>query len=195
VGSEFEIRSFRSVFSLERRIYRLDTLRLHPAGVPLRGIGYAAVFVAAALVAGSVPPTSWLDGLAPWYLRDIGIPLAVAVPLGSLRIDGRPFHHAMRAVIAYALSPHRLRGLADTRPRAGRWRPPAIVCVPDGSDGRFRALRYRGPGAVLVRRPHLRAECATRRRVMITLHPLDGQRSRATVLELGPGAVVEVRPR
>ena len=30
-----------SVFALERRIYRIDTLRLNPSGVPLRGIGYA----------------------------------------------------------------------------------------------------------------------------------------------------------
>jgi len=53
VSSPLEVRSFRSVFALERRIYRIDTLRLNPSGIPLRGIGYAASLVAAALIAGT----------------------------------------------------------------------------------------------------------------------------------------------
>jgi hypothetical protein len=32
-----EIRSFRRVFDLERRIYRVDRLRLNPGGIPVRG--------------------------------------------------------------------------------------------------------------------------------------------------------------
>ena len=35
-----EIRSYRAVFDLERRIYRVDRLRLNPGGVPVRGVVY-----------------------------------------------------------------------------------------------------------------------------------------------------------
>ena len=33
-----EVRSYRTVFDLERRLYRIDRLRLNPGGVPVRGI-------------------------------------------------------------------------------------------------------------------------------------------------------------
>ena len=37
-----EIRSYRRVFDLERRVYSVDRLRLNPSGVPVRGIVYFA---------------------------------------------------------------------------------------------------------------------------------------------------------
>jgi hypothetical protein len=83
------------------------------------------------------------------------------------------------------------------RPARGesRWEPPPILCIPDGSDARFRSLRYRGPGAILIARPHLRAEWRSGpRRVAVTLHPLPGPpAARASVLELAAGALLEVR--
>ncbi len=188
-----EVRSFRSVFALERRIYRLDTLRLNPSGIPLRGIAYAAALVVVALAAGALPPTAWLDPVIPWYVRDLGMPVSAATLLGALRIEGRPFHLAARALLGHRLARRRLDALAPLPLHAGCWRPPPILCIPDGSDARFRSLRYRGPGAVLVHHPHLRAEWSPPRRADITLHPLAGERGRATVLELAPGAVLEVR--
>jgi hypothetical protein len=193
VSTSLEIRSFRSVFALERRIYRVDTLRLNPGGIPLRGVAYAAALIAAALAAGALPPTSWLDPLIPWYLRDVGMPLAAAMLLGAMRIEGRPFHLAALAVLSYGLARRRLDGLAPLPHRSGWWHPPAVLCIPDGSDARFRSLRYRGPGAVLVHHAHLRAEWPSTRRADVTLHPLAGERGRATALELAPGAVLEVR--
>jgi hypothetical protein len=195
VDAPLEVRSFRSVFALERRIYRLDTLRLNPSGIPLRGIGYAAVLVLTALLAGALPPTAWLDPLIPWYVRDLGLPLAGATLLGALRVDGRPFHLSALALFGHALARRRLSSLAPLPCRCARWRPPAVLCIPDGSDTRFRSLRYRGPGAVLVHHPHLRAEWSPSRRADITLHPLAGARGRAIVLELAAGAVLEVRTR
>jgi hypothetical protein len=195
VSSPLEIRSFRSVFALERRIYRIDTLRLNPGGIPLRGIVYAAVAVLVALLAGALPPTAWLDPLIPWYVRDLGIPLAAATLLGALRVEGRPFHLAALALLGHAFTRRRLSALAPLPRRGGRWRPPPVVWLPDGSDARFRALRYRGPGAVLVHHPHLRAEWPPRRRADVTLHPLTGAPVRDTVLELATGAVLEIRTR
>lgn len=190
-----EIRSFRSVFSLERRIYRIDTLRLNPGGIPLRGIVYATLLVLTALAAGAVPPTAWLDPVLPWYLRDLGLPLAAATMLGALRIEGRPFHLAALALLAYMCGPRRLNGLAASDTRATRWRPTDVLCIPDGSDSSFRALRYRGPGAVLVQHPHLRVEWSAPRGADVTLHPVAGPRGRPSVLELAAGAVLEVRER
>jgi hypothetical protein len=195
LSAPLEIRSFRSVFALERRVYRIDSLRLNPTGIPLRGIAYAALLIAVALLAGAVPPTSWLDVVAPWYVRDIAAPLAGAALLGALRIEGRPFHLAALALLRHRLSCRRLVGLESLRSHPRLWAPPSLVCIPDGSDARFRSLRYRGPGAVLVNHPHLRAEWSGVRRADVTLHPLAGVCARATVLELGAGAVLEVRTR
>jgi hypothetical protein len=189
-----EIRSFRAVFALERRIYRIDTLRLNPSGIPLRGIVYAAAFVVTALIAGAVPPLAWLDPLVPWYLRDLGLPIVAAWLLGAARVDGRAFHVAALAALAHVAGPRRLDHLT-ARPGAARWRPPAVVWIPDGSDARFRRLRYRGPGAVLVRGPHERREWSRPGRRDVTLHPLAAAGGRTTVLELAEGAVLEVRGR
>lgn len=194
-GAPPEIRSYRSVFALERRIYRIDTLRLHPGGVPLRGIVYAAALIAAALLAGALPPLSWLDPLIPWYLRDIGLPLAAAWLLGAARVDGRPFHLAALALLTHRCGPRCLTRLAPHARDGGRWRPPPVAWLPDGSDARFRALRYRGPGAVLVRGPHERREWSWPGRADVTLHPLEGAVGRTSVLELSAGAVLEVRGR
>jgi len=195
VTSPLEVRSFRSVFALERRIYRVDTLRLNPTGIPLRGIVYAGALVLAALAAGALPPTAWLDPLIPWYVRDLGAPLSAATLLGALRIDGRPFHIAALALLEHRLARRRLDGLAPLPFRAGCWHPPPVLCIPDGSDPRFRRLRYRGPGAVLVHHAHLRAEWGRPARADITLHPLAGVCASPAMLELAPGAVLEVRAR
>jgi hypothetical protein len=195
VSAPLEIRSFRSVFALERRIYRVDTLRLNPGGIPLRGVVYGALLIVAALIASAVPPTEWLDPLMPWYARDIGLPLAAATLLGSLRIEGRAFHLAGHALAAYALAPRHTNGLLARAGRERTWCPPPMLWIPDGSEGCFRALRYHGPGAVLVQHAHVRAEWAGRRRAGVTLHPLEGTCATGTALEMAAGAVLEVRRR
>ena len=197
MGTAIEIRSFRSVFALERRVYRIDTLRLNPGGVPLRGIAYAAALVVASLAAGALPPTSWLDPVVPWYVRDLGVPLAGAGLFGAMRVDGRPVHLAVVALLRH------LGGSASGGPRCSRppvrWLPPPVILIPDGSDARFRALRYYGPGAVLVSRDHLRAEWTGLRSAQLTLHPLGASSASPTAsptaLELAAGAVLEVRTR
>ena len=50
-----EIRSYRAVFDLERRIYRVDQLRLNPGGIPVRGVVYFLAILAATLIAGGLP--------------------------------------------------------------------------------------------------------------------------------------------
>jgi hypothetical protein len=195
-----EVRSFRAVFELERRIYRVDTVRLNPAGIPLRGIVYAAALSPACLLAGRLPPTSWVLGLFPWYVRYLGAPLIVAAFATIVRIDGRPFHHAARALVLHCLRPRWLSGLARAPVHGSHWRPAPVLLIPDGSDASFRRLRYRGPGAVLVGYPHVRADwpagpLLARRRADVTLHARRGRRplARSVALELEHGAVLDVR--
>ena len=53
--AEMEIRSYRRVFDLERRIYRIDHLRLNPSGVPVRGVVYFLALLAGVLLAARLP--------------------------------------------------------------------------------------------------------------------------------------------
>lgn len=195
MSAQLEIRSFRAVFALERRIYRIDTLRLNPGGVPLRGIAYAVALVLLALFAGDVPPTSLADAVVPWYARDLGAPLCLAILLASVRLDGRPCHVAANSICRFIVGPRRLHRLGAA-PRQRTWVPPDVLLVPDGSDGRFRSMRFRGPGAVLVQVTHARVRPSAFGRADVSLRPLEGAPPQSsTVVELREGAVLEVRAR
>lgn len=201
-----EIRSYRTVFDLERRVYRIDRLRLNPAGVPLRGIVYFLAILAVALIAGSLPLLGEATKLAPWYLRDLMLPGAGATVLTMVRLEGRPFHLAARSLLRYAVRARHLAGIRPCRANdcskvGQRWYPPQIVCLPDGSDARLRRMRYTGPGTVLVTAAHLRAEwsvgaigCLVRHPHM-TLNELPGRRAptRGQVIVLRRGARLRVR--
>jgi hypothetical protein len=155
-----EIRSYRSVFDLERRIYRVDRLRLNPGGIPVRGIVYCLVILLGLTLAGAVPLLGVAVRVLPWYLRDLALPVGVAGVLTMIRVEGRPFHLAAGALARHALGPRHLVGM---RPCAGpgqRWRPGELLVLPDGSDASLRRLRYSGPGAVRVMATH---RCTVRR--------------------------------
>lgn len=148
-----EIRSFRAVFDLERRIYRIDRLRLNPAGVPVRGVVYFLALAAAALLAARLPLLGVLVRAAPWYLRELALPAGLAALFCLIAIEGRPFHLAAFALLRYALAPRELSALRPLRADE-RWLAPGeLAFLADGSDARLRRLRYTGPGAVRVRRP------------------------------------------
>src|SRR5919206_1025332 len=158
-----EVRSYRAVFALERRLYRIDRLRLNPGGVPVRGLLYAALAAAAVLALAAVPLLGWPLRLLPWHLRYLGLPGVLGVLLTIVRIDGRPFHVAVRSLWALIVGPRHLSAFAPAPPPGARWRPTELVLIPDGSDARLRRLRYRGPGAVLVRAAHRRVPSRHRR--------------------------------
>ena len=153
-----EIRSYRAVFDLERRIYRVDQLRLNPGGIPVRGVVYFLAVLLAMLVAGDLPLAGAVIGALPWYLRDLALPVASATLLSVIRIEGRPFHLAAYALLRYRTGPRRLSGFRPRGAPGARWRPQEILMLPDGSDGEMRRLRYTGPGAVLVTVAHERID-------------------------------------
>jgi hypothetical protein len=159
-----EICSYRRVFALERRIYRIDQLRLNPGGVPVRGIVYSLVAVGVALACTRLPILSVLAGPVPWFLRDVALPLACGALLTVASIDGRRFEHAAGALLNYTLTartPILLRAPRSARARP-RWHAPDLLMLPDGSDHRLRRLRFTGPGVAHVLAPH---ECRRTGRV------------------------------
>jgi hypothetical protein len=134
-----EIRSYRRVFALERRIYRVDRLRLNPGGVPLRGLVYFLVAVGLALAAGQLPFAEFAATAFPWYLSDIILPACGAALLCVIRVEGRPFHLAAAAILRHLLG-QRWRSGVDRGTRPGtRWTPPDIL--PRRLLGRVRARR------------------------------------------------------
>lgn len=174
------VRSYRRVFDLERRIYRLDRLRLNPGGIPVRGIAYFLAMVASALLAARLPLIALVARAVPVYVRDLLMPALLAALLAVLRIEGRPFHLAVRAVLRAGSSPVVVVGLRRTvREKSRRWHPEPLLMISDGSDPRARRARYRGPGAVLV---SVSCEREVRRGPLIAL----GLRARLTLREV-PG--------
>ncbi len=194
-----EIRSFRSVFDLERRIYRLDSLRLNPSGVPIRGVAYLVGLATCMLLLGAVPIVGALLGLLPWYVHYAALPFSGAALLTSVRVEGRPFHLAGLALARFVLSPRHLNGLQpcssvrDYR----RWYPPELLILPDGSDSHLRRVRFVGPGAALVAVAH---ECTVfragggRRAPRLVLRALGGQcaLTHGRVLELAKGVRLDI---
>jgi hypothetical protein len=200
-----EIRSYRRVFDLERRIYSVDQLRLNPGGVPVRGVVYFLAMLLAGLVAGELPLLGAVVTKLPWYLRDIAAPAAGATVLSAIRLEGRTFHLAAHALVRYWIGPRRLAGGRRCAPAGAVWWPQELLVLPDGSDGRLRGLRYTGPGAVLVSIEHERRGRATERgssatarpglRPALTIAQPAGARAleRGKVIALGPRARLRVR--
>jgi hypothetical protein len=156
-----EIRSYRRVFDLERRIYRVDRLRLNPGGIPVRGVVYFLAILAASLVSARLPVLAIVARAMPWYLRDLALPGLGAALLTIIRVEGRPFHLAARAIVRFRANPRSGTALHHRRSSGGggsarSWRPERILMLPDGSDARMRRLRFTGPGALLVRAAHER---------------------------------------
>jgi hypothetical protein len=185
-----EIRSYRAVFDLERRLYGVDGLRLNPSGVPVRGLVALAGLLVAVLAAQRLPllgpGVAWL----PWQLRYVALPCGAAALLTVLRIDGRPAHVALASVARFAVAPRHVVGFTRC-PRPGScWTPAAVALVDAGSAGLARAVRYRGPGAVLVRAPH---ELATRRgrAVLAVDGPAEAGSGRVVVVRAGTVLTVE----
>ncbi len=194
-----EIRSYRAVFDIERRIYRVDRLKLNPSGVPLRGVVYFLALLLTGTLAAALPGIDTLAAAIPWYMREIAAPAAAAALLAMLRIDGRSFHVAAVALLAHVTQPRLTLGCGLPLP-SSCWRPQELLLVPDGSEARMRRMSYRGPGAVLVAVAHRRRELpdgALRRlgrRPQLALSELRGHTlSRPQLIELSPGARLRVR--
>jgi hypothetical protein len=193
-----EIRSYRAVFDLERRIYRIDQLRLNPGGIPVRGVVYFLAILLAMLIAGGLPLVGAAIGALPWYLRDLALPVASATVLSVIRIEGRPFHLAAYALLRYRVGSRRFAGVRPCGGPGECWCPEEILLLPDGSDGAMRRLRYTGPGAVLITTAHERVDrgagwLGSAGSLIVRELPGAGALSSGQVIALAPGARLDVR--
>lgn len=194
-----EVRSYRRVFDLERRIYRVDRLRLNPAGVPLRGVVYFLVLAAATSLTARVPGAGAIVGALPWYARDLALPGVLAALLAVVRIDGRPFHLAARAVVRFRARPRAHTRACFGLRRAGVWLPPPLLMIPDGSDSRIRRFRYTGPGVARLGVAHARdgrgalGRVVSREDVTVRAAARTAVRTSGDVIVLGKGARLRTR--
>src|SRR3954451_20979839 len=106
------MRSYRTVFRFERRLYCFDRWRLPVrGGVPLRALVYApAVYLAWVALAG-IPGVGVAMAALPDPLRWGLVPLALVAGLLRLELDGRPAHRALWARIRWRLAPRWRAGL------------------------------------------------------------------------------------
>jgi hypothetical protein len=185
-----EIRSYRAVFDLERRLYRVDGFRLNPSGVPVRGVVYVALLVALVVAAQRAPVIDALVGVLPWQARYVAIPCGAAALLTILRIDGRPAHEALVSVARWAAAPRHLAGFARCARPGACWTPPPVGFIADGS-GRPCRLRLRGPGAALVRAPH--RALRGRRRPVLVVDRSGGRVDAVRVVAVRAGDEIDVR--
>jgi hypothetical protein len=149
------VRSYRTVFAFERRLYRFDRWQIPlRGGLPLRALLYApAVYLTVALL-GALPAVGWLLDAVPDPVRWGLAPLAAIVALVHAQLDGRPAHRALLSLARWRLS--------------GRWRagprrcpPPhgvvplfgTLTMRPDLHAADYRAGSLHGPARVLLRNP------------------------------------------
>src|SRR5436305_3558521 len=170
--AKLEIRSFRVVFQLERRLHRIQHWKLPlPYGLPLRGLAYGAFVLAAILLLGRLPVVGTAVGVIPPPVRFLLAPVGAGFFLARARVDGRPAH---RFLLAWGRHSFSARWLSAFRaiPAPGtcvRFVEP-IVFVPDSSAPEYRPARLVGPARVLLRYPAR----ATQRGRRLLVSPLPG---------------------
>ena len=188
------VRSFREVFEIERRLFRVDRWRIPlRSGLEVRAIVYAIAVYAALLVARAIPPVAAVHDLLPAPIGWLVLPAGGALALARFRPDGRIPHHAAVSVVRWGLSPKSLAGL---RAEGGVGRPAlseaeVVVCA-DWRDG-HRPLHgdVVGPATVIARRP---ARLISERCGQVLELSLDAPAlRRGHVLDLRVGERLEVR--
>lgn len=191
------VRSFRSVFDFERRLYRIDRIRLNPGGIPVRGLLWAPVMLVAVLLWRRVPVAGVPLHVLPWVISYVALPIGLTYLVTVAKVEGRWLHKSALSLARSAREPKRLQRFQPAEPVSGRDEPGQVVFLADGSA--LRRLRFTGPGRVAIRVPHRRTvwkdgigqRLAHRPRITIT--PGLGRASEGgRVLELRDGVTLEV---
>jgi hypothetical protein len=149
------IRSYRVVFRLERRIFQVDRFRLpFPYGVEVRAIAYGVCSYLTILLVTGLPLIGAVFGLLPAPVHWGLLPLGVVFALIKLRIDGRPPHKVLSALIRWSLGPKHLAGLRVCPPPGFRFSPLNRLWMrPDWRFDTYRRAVIRGPAKVTLRYP------------------------------------------
>jgi len=199
------IRSYRRVFNVDRRIYRLDDWTLPvPGGVPLRAIAYFAGTLLAVLIARQLPLLGAALGALNPPLRYLVLPLLIATLGSQIAPDGRAAHRFARDWIWLAVRRRRRSAgrplpleqeliawhaellLKTTPPNARReggrvvWRHARVRGPADVFFAALADVEHRRRGAIIAR-PH---------------HPHSTRRRGVAVdwVKVPAGSTLEVRP-
>jgi hypothetical protein len=184
------LRSYRLAFELERRIHRVDRFRIPvPYGLPLAGVGYAAVVAIGVLFASRIPGLGQLLGALPWPFRLILLPGLGAHILCRPTGDGRPVHEALVARLYRRVQPRQLIALRRA-PRTLPGQLGVVAVVHDERGAAYRRGKVSGPAVVELRQP----ACLTAQRGTAELHQLaDRPMLHSRGLVLGPGERLRIR--
>jgi hypothetical protein len=185
-----QIRSFRVCFRLERRIHKIDRWRIPlPFGVPLRGVGYAAVAFVLLSIAGRLPVFSELLGMLPTPIRLAVLPVGIAYAMTRWEIDGRAAHASVRAWAGMHLSPRRV---AAFRPAAalGTVTLGDVTIARDDRGARLRPAVVVGPARMILRYP---VQARSRRGTLWLEHEPGTPQWRGKQVNLRPGQRAVVR--
>jgi hypothetical protein len=152
-GSGIAIRSFRVVFDLERRIHKVDRIRLPlPYGLPLRSVAYAVAAFLAVLVLARLPLLGGALAVLPAPVRLAVLPALVSYLLTQMRPDGRPAHWFLMALARQRVARAEVVALAPVR-RQRLERLGDVIVAPDERDVRLRVGVVEGPAVALLRLP------------------------------------------
>ena len=150
-----QLRGYRRVFRIERRLFRFDRWRIpYPHGVPLRGLGYFVVLELALVALGRLPLIGALVALPSPVIAFLFAPAAGAFLLMQGRIDGRPPHHVLGSLLRFSLSPRCLAGLGAC-PRPGEVVAPVadLAVAHDARESFLVPGRVKGPATITFRYP------------------------------------------
>jgi hypothetical protein len=190
VADRLVIRSYRRVFEVDRRIYRVDRWALPvPGGVPLRAVGYFAATLLLVLALGALPATGELVGAISPPLRFIVIPLAVAVLGTQAAPDGRSAHRFATDWVRFRMRSRRRCGARSVplEDEAVMWHGELGVCS-DEHGSRLVHGRVTGPARITFGVP-----VQLRDRGGLVARPAPEGRRGDTVV-LCAGERLEVRP-
>src|SRR4051794_30360078 len=149
------IRSYRRVFEVDRRIYRVDRWALPvPGGVPLRAVGYFVASLLGVLAAGALPLVGEAVAVVSAPLRFVVVPLAVAVLGTQVAPDGRAAHRFAWDWLRLRLRARRRCGgrVVPLEHEPVVWQGGLAVRW-DGDGAQLRRGRVRGPARVTFNVP------------------------------------------
>lgn len=151
---EVVIRSFRVVFEHERRIHKVDRIRLPlPYGLPLRSLAYGAIVLIALLVLSRMPLLGGLVGLIPLPVRVAVLPALGAYLLTQVKPDGRPAHRFLLCWVRLRVTPRKRTSLLGGAPGVSSVRLGALTVAPDERGPAYRRGTIDGPAHALMRMP------------------------------------------
>jgi len=145
------IRSFRTCFTVERRIHKLDRWRVPlPYGLPVRGLAYFVVSAVALVILSELPLFGALLHGFNTFTRLLLLPGAIAFLLYRVTLDGRPSHAAALAWLRMRSEPGRMSGFrrleSPSQVTLG-----SVLLAPDERTARLRRGVVEGPAELVVR--------------------------------------------